>query len=153
MVWEVCGNKHYEEVVIMAEVNVQEERLIRAGTNAVCWFEIPIRDVARAKAFYEHTLGITLEAMPPCDECEMLMFPMEKGQPGAGGTLVKSPQSIPCDKGTTIYFNVTDIQAVLDRARQNGGKVVMEKTGIGEYGYFAVLEDPDGNHLGVHSMT
>ena len=136
----------------MAEANVQEERLIRTETNAVGWFEIPVLDLERARTFYERTLGVQLTPHTMCDY-EMLMFPAEKGKPGAGGTLSKGPQSVPCDKGTIIYFNVTNIEAVLERAKQYGGKVIMEKTGIGEHGYFAILEDPDGNHLGLHAMT
>ena len=96
----------------MAETNVQEERLIRAETNAVGWFEIPIRDIERSRAFYERTFGVQLTSHTMC-EYEMLMFPSEKGKPGAGGTLSKGPQSVPCDKGTMIYFSVTNIEAAL----------------------------------------
>ena len=136
----------------MAEVNVQQERLIRADTNAVCWIEIPIRDLERARAFYERTLGITLTSQT-MGEYEMLMFPAEHEKLGAGGCLMKGPKMEPCHKGTTVYFNVTNIEAALARAKQNGGEVIVEKTAIGEYGYFAIVKDTEGNHLGLHSMT
>ncbi|MCL2700464.1 MAG: VOC family protein [Phycisphaerae bacterium] len=135
----------------MANPSVQEERMLRTGTNPAGWFEIPTRDIERARTFYERTFGIQLTSHT-MGEYEMLMFPDERGKPGAGGCLSKGPTSVPCDKGTLLYLNVTSIESVLERAMRNGGKVVQEKTSIGEHGFFAILEDPDGNHLGVHMM-
>jgi hypothetical protein len=147
MVW-----KAFTGETIMIETNVQQDRLIRADVNMVCWFEIPMTDVARARTFYERTLGITLTPQP-MGEYEMLMFPAEHNQLGAGGCLMKGPKMEPCHKGTTVYFNVTDIETALARTRQNGGEVVVEKTSIGEHGFFAILKDTEGNHVGLHSMT
>jgi uncharacterized protein len=131
-----------------------EEKLLRTDLNAAGWFEIPVRDLARAKSFYEHLLGIQLDTMPKQEGCEyeMAMFPGKMEQSGATGCLSKGPEATPSDKGTLIYFNVTDIDSVLDRVRQYGGKVLREKQEIGEYGFIGIFEDPEGNRLGIHSM-
>ncbi|MBC8006378.1 MAG: VOC family protein, partial [Verrucomicrobia bacterium] len=41
---------------------------------------------------------------------------------------------------------------VLDRVIAAGGEVITHKTKINdEYGYYAVFEDPEGNHISLHS--
>ena len=46
--------------------------------NPVTWFEIYVKDMERAKAFYEKTLGIKLSKLetPTTDVTEMWSFPM-----------------------------------------------------------------------------
>jgi predicted enzyme related to lactoylglutathione lyase len=51
-----------------------------------------------------------------------------------------------------VYFSVPDIEAVLERIKQNGGKVLLTKTSIGEYGFVANFEDTEGNKVALHSM-
>ena len=57
-------------------------------SNPVGWFEIPVSDLNRAKAFYEHVLGVSL-AITNMEGSEMAWFPMHPGGAGAGGTLIK----------------------------------------------------------------
>ncbi len=38
------------------------------------------------------------------------------------------------------------------RAAQNGGKIHKEEESIGEYGFIALIIDPEGNMIGLHSM-
>ncbi len=54
-------------------------------SNPVVWFEIYVENMARAKAFYEATLDVKLEMMPPTTDemskeanMEMWSFPMPK---------------------------------------------------------------------------
>lgn len=131
-----------------------EETLLRTDINAAGWFEVPVTDLARAKTFYEHTLGIQLETMPKQEGCEyeMAMFPGKMDRWGASGCLCKGPMASPSNKGTLVYFNVADIEAVLDRVRRSGGKVIREKRNIGEYGFIGIFEDTEGNRLGLHCL-
>ena len=62
--------------------------------NAVTWFEIPVSDLARAKAFYESVFGARLTRLenpgqPP--GMEMWTFPMQENAIGVSGALVKMP--------------------------------------------------------------
>jgi len=135
----------------MPEQNVQEERLLRSDVNAAGWFEIAVRDLERARIFYEQVFGVQL-TLQKMDEYELAMFPWNMDLKGAAGCLSKGPLAEPCNKGTLMYFNVTDINGVLDRVTRNGGKVIVEKASIGEHGYIGVFEDCEGNRLGLHSM-
>ena len=119
--------------------------------NPVAWFEIPVIDLNRAKKFYEDVLGlqITLNKM---ETMEMGWFPMgeDKGY-GATGSLVKQEGYLPSLGGVVIYFSVPDIEAALERVKKSGGKVLMPKTAIGEYGHIAQLEDSEGNRVALHT--
>jgi uncharacterized protein len=119
--------------------------------NPVNWFEIPTNDLDRAKKFYESVFGVslTLENMGPM---KMAFFPMEKEAFGATGSLVKAEGYMPSHAGTVIYFSVTDIEDTLVKVKANGGKTLVPKTAIGEYGFVAQFEDSEGNRLALHSM-
>jgi uncharacterized protein len=120
-------------------------------TNPVNWFEIPVRDMGRAKKFYEKVLDreLTLEDM---DGLKMAFFPMAEGVGGAAGTLIKGETYEPSHAGTVVYFSVDDIEETLRRINANGGKTLLPKKSIGEYGFIAHFEDPEGNRLALHSM-
>lgn len=119
--------------------------------NPVIWFEIPVADMDRAKSFYEAVFGCKL-ALVDMTPRQMAMFSMEMGIPGIGGALVKEETFVPSYHGTLVYFSVSDIPAALDKVVANGGKLLLPKTSIGEYGYCAYFEDCEGNRIGLHTM-
>ncbi len=121
-----------------------------APYNPVGWFEIPVTDMARAKAFYEHVFGIRLE-LHELGNLTMAWFPMQPDAKGSAGTLVRNPAYIPSHTGTLIYFTAPDIEAHLRRVTEKGGKVLNPKTSIGEYGFVAHFEDSEGNRVALHS--
>lgn len=119
--------------------------------NPVVWFEIPVVDMERSKAFYETVFDrkLTIVSMGPR---QMAMFPMEMGVPGVGGALVKEEHFVPSYAGTIVYFSVSDITGALNRIVANKGKELIPKTSIGEYGFCAYFEDSEGNRIGLHTM-
>jgi uncharacterized protein len=119
--------------------------------NPVNWFEIPVNDMTRAKGFYEAVFGlqISLNQMGPL---EMGFIPMDDKAYGAAGSLVKGEGYVPSHTGVRVYLSVPDIEAVLEQIKQNGGKVLLPKTSIGEYGFIANFEDTEGNKVALHYM-
>jgi predicted enzyme related to lactoylglutathione lyase len=119
--------------------------------NPVNWFEIPVVDLPRAKSFYEGVFGLslTLEEMGPY---RMAFFPMENNVYGATGALMKADGYAPSRTGIVIYFSVENIEGILEKASGRGGKVLLPKTAIGQYGFIGHFEDTEGNRLGLHSM-
>jgi len=128
------------------------EEAITTQTNPVNWFEIPVNDLDRARQFYETVFGFQL-SLHEMDSLKMAWFPMTQGIPGATGTLVQSEWYTPSHAGTLVYFSVPDIDDTLAAVNAHGGKTLMPKTGIGEYGYIAHFEDSEGNRVALHSMT
>jgi predicted enzyme related to lactoylglutathione lyase len=53
--------------------------------NAINWFEIPVSDFGRAKAFYERILDAELTLDTSFPGMPMAMFPY--AEPGVGGCL------------------------------------------------------------------
>ena len=119
--------------------------------NPVIWFEIPVTDMPRGKAFYEAVFGFKLEVVD-AGERQMAMFPMEMNAIGAGGALVKGKENVPSHTGTIVYFAVSDITATLAKVTAHNGKTLVPKTDIGQYGFFGLFADSEGNCIGLHSM-
>lgn len=66
------------------------------------------------------------------------MVKMDAVKPGPGGSLV--------------YFSTEEIEPELSRVEAAGGKIVQGKQSIGPYGFFALVEDTEGNIIALHSM-
>jgi len=123
-----------------------------ADKNPVGWFEIPVADMARAKAFYEHLLGLELEerAMGPS---RMAWFPMARDVVGAAGALVLGEGMNPSMEGALVYFTAPDLDGALARAKEKGGEVLAGRTDIGAFGFYGLIKDSEGNRIGLHSRT
>jgi predicted enzyme related to lactoylglutathione lyase len=117
--------------------------------NPVNWFEIPVQDLDRAKSFYEYVFQLKMD-LNEMGESKMAWFPMMEGT-GASGTLIKVKDVNPSHDGTLIYFSVDDINEILKRITDKGGKILTPKTSIGEYGFTAIFEDSEGNKIALHS--
>jgi hypothetical protein len=120
--------------------------------NPVGWFEIYVQDMERARAFYEHVFAVKLDELPVPD-IKMLAFPMSPDRPGSGGSLVKAPGQKSGLGGTLVYFSCADCAIEAARAAGHGGKILKEKFSIGPYGFIALVHDPEGNLIGLHSMS
>lgn len=123
------------------------------NSNPVVWFEIYVRDMARAQRFYEAVLGVALERLGDSDESgfEMMAFPMEKERPGAGGALVKTDGVAPAGTGTLVYFGCEDCAEEESRVETAGGRIQRTKMSIGEFGFVSLAVDTEGNLFGLHS--
>lgn len=115
----------------------------------VSWFEIPATDFHQAVQFYNHIFGIEME-QNITDINAMAFFPVTTG---IGGAVIAGPGSIPSDTGPLIYLNGgNDLDNVLSKVEEAGGRIVMPKTLIAEEaGYFAIFIDSQGNKLALHS--
>ncbi len=75
-----------------------------------------------------------------------------------GGAIVHNPGLItPGINGALVYLNCQpDLQVVLDRVENAGGKILKKKTNISEdqqLGYWALMNDTEGNNVALHSMS
>lgn len=120
-------------------------------TNPVVWFEIYVQDLSRAKTFYEQMLVLELTPLAG-EDMEMLCFPMLDDGPGAMGALVKMEGCPSGGNSTLVYFACDNCAVEAARAKKAGGQVFKDKFSIGEYGHIALVIDPDGNMIGLHSM-
>jgi len=124
--------------------------------NAVGWFEIYVQDMPRARRFYEAVLGVDLQSLPPPggDEdsgMQMYVFPMEEHSQGAPGALVYMPDYLSGPGGTMVYFSCVDCAEQVRRAALQGGQIVKDKFSIAPHGFIAMVQDTEGNLIGLHS--
>jgi len=113
--------------------------------SRVIHFEIPASDPQRAAEFYRKAFGWKIEKWPgPMDYWMVTTGPEET--PGINGGLMKkqAPTTV-----TTNTIGVVSVDAAVETVKKAGGKLVMPKTPIPTVGYFAYLEDTEGNLFGV----
>jgi len=82
---------------------------------------------------------------------KMFAFPWVMNGEFASGALVKADGMKPGKGGTVVYFQSEDCVIEVGRVNENGGKVIKPKFAIGEYGFVAIVEDSEGNLIGIHS--
>jgi predicted enzyme related to lactoylglutathione lyase len=121
--------------------------------NMVGWFEIPVRDMERAKQFYEAVFNISIQVT---DFQGFLMgwFPFDESKEGISGSLVKHESYVPSNReGTVIYFSSKDVSNELALIEKAGGEILQPKTLISEeIGYMALFLDTEGNKIALHSQ-
>lgn len=113
-------------------------------------FEIPATDISRAIKFYQAILGIKIKKME-MQGMEMGILPYE-GQM-VTVVIMKAEGNKPSADGVTVYLNGGDnLQVILDKVEENGGKIIVPKTAhADESGFFALFLDTEGNRLGLDS--
>ena len=121
--------------------------------DAISWFEIPVTDFTRAKAFYQRIFDFE---MPEMDmgplKMGILLYDTENG--GVGGAICQGEGYEPAGtKGPKAYLNGgKDLNTVLGRINAAGGMVVLPKTLIApDMGYMAFFTDTEGNTVGLYS--
>ena len=120
-------------------------------SNAITWVEIPVKNFARAKKFYETVLKIKIELVPT-PRGKWGMFPFEPGAENGGCAIVEGKGYEPAAKGSLVYLSGgDDLSKPLARVEKAGGKISMPKTPNTGWGFIAVFTDTEGNKMGFHS--
>jgi hypothetical protein len=105
-------------------------------------FEIPTDDVERAKKFYGDLFGWKIEKIPGQMEYWMFRTTDENGKETIGGGMMKRqhPQHT-----ITNYIGVNSVDDYSKKVERLGGKVMVPKTEVPTYGWFAVCTDTENN--------
>jgi predicted enzyme related to lactoylglutathione lyase len=122
------------------------------GTQA--WFEIHVTDLDRATAFYGKVFGWTFEPLSDSAIGDYLVITTRSGAAAGGGLARTAGRTPPGGASTVVYLQVGDIDAGIESALAAGGSIHRPKGDIGgAHGYFAIVRDPEGNHIGLWSAT
>lgn len=118
--------------------------------NRVVWFDIPVRDLDRAAAFYGEVLSLPIHRQ----RNELEEFGVIDHKEGNGGCLLIRPGE-PHDKGgVLIYLNVDGrIRDAVGRVEALGGRVLEPVGSMGPHGYRAIVLDSEGNRVALHSTN
>ena len=120
--------------------------------DAITWFEIPAQDIERATRFYEGLLGTTLrrEAMLGS---QLAVFPAGDDRVAS---CLQSGDGVPAPgSSTVVYLDAgPSLDGVLARVHGLGGKLLTPKTALPPgMGFFAHIEDSEGNRVGLHAAA
>ncbi len=127
------------------------------NTNVICWFEIYVDDIDRAKKFYHAVLGTEFQDAPAMEDAgdyRMSFFSSPENQ-GVNGALVQMAGARSGASGNTntiVYFPCMDCSVEESRVEAAGGTVHMSKMSIGEFGFCSICVDSEGNSFGLYSM-
>jgi uncharacterized protein len=132
--------------------HTQEPTQERTPHHAVNWFEIPVKDMSRAQAFYEKLLATKLHR-DTMGEQTLAVFPYDDN--AVGGCLVAGAGIEPSTQGALVYLNAEpSLDAVLARVEAAGGRITTPKVQLpGDMGVFAHVTDTEGNRLGLHALA
>lgn len=117
--------------------------------DIIVWADIPVRDLERARTFYAAVTGQEVPLMPGDEPVAVI------GAPGSDeGMIVSADLYVggkPSHDGPTVYLNAGgDIDGMLARVEDAGGRVLDEKAFMGEMiGWLAFIEDTEGNRIGI----
>ena len=105
--------------------------------------DIPVSDLTRASAFYSELFGWQIAEPPGFEGYPMWQAPNKI----SGGGL--APRSDDFTQPRS-YVEVDSIDDALEKAVAGGGTVLMGKSPISATSWWAVVGDPDGNHIGLY---
>jgi uncharacterized protein len=111
--------------------------------NPVTWFEIGGRKSKKLDRFYADLFEWHVDTNNPMDYG---VVDTHAGKGISGGIT-------PTQRGrhVTIFVEVDDLQAYLDKAVKLGGKVIIPVTVVPKMAIFATFSDPAGNVIGLLS--
>ncbi len=111
--------------------------------DPVVHFEIAGKDARRIQQFYASLFGWEIDTSLMGGAYGLVGV----NQGSIAGGLMAAPDGRPSQ---TIYVQVDDLQVYLEKAQRLGGRTLVQPTEIPGSGAWALIEDPDGNAVGLY---
>jgi predicted enzyme related to lactoylglutathione lyase len=112
--------------------------------GAFSWFELLTTDVSASKDFYGKVFGWKLENHPMG---EGDYFVVENDDEQVAGIMKKPEKAAAVPPYWSVYVAVDDVDAVADKATENGGTLVVPPRDIPTIGRFCTFTDPQGAYI------
>lgn len=114
--------------------------------HSIVHFEIPADDIERARRFYNGLFGWKIEQAPGQTGEGDPYYMIETAEGGLGGGMMKRvvPQQQP-----VFYVQVESLDDHVDKIKQAGGQIVLEKTPVPTMGWFAQALDTENNAFAI----
>lgn len=129
--------------------------------NIICWFEIYVKDIHRAKAFYATVLNEKINEVvetpggPGMPKLKMASFATGKDSSIVSGALIEMEGTKAGDGkavNTIVYFPTDDCTASEKKVQEAGGKILKSKFRVDTPGYCSLCIDTEGNPIGFFSL-
>ena len=112
--------------------------------NPFVHVELASTDIAKSKSFYGKLFDWKLEDMPMAQGTYTVIG---VGEGTAGGMMQHPMPGAPSI--WMAYVDVDDIEAATAKAKSLGAQVMREVTPVEDMGWFSIIVDPTGAHLGL----
>ncbi len=113
--------------------------------HLIAHVEIPTTDLKRESLFLKKIFGWEFKEFGK----GYLLFNNKQGIMVG----LRSVENIVSGNSTVFHVNTMDIEETLKKVTAHGGKVIREKTVIPAMGWYALLNDPDGNTIGLYQKN
>ena len=119
--------------------------------NPIVWVDIPVKNLNRAMRFYSAVLDLTLKK----EEFTTLsigLVPQVAGEVGVCLFPFSEEDHQPSLHGPLIYLNCEGrLAEALEEVDNCGGRILKGRHSIGGMGWRAIVVDPEGNRIALHS--
>ena len=110
--------------------------------NPVIHWEITGKDAPKLQQFYADLFGWNVDSNNPIN----YGLVDTQTEDGINGGIAQEQEAAP---RVTVYVQVDDLQAYLDKAESLGGKTILPPTVIPDTVTLAMFTDPEGNIMGM----
>lgn len=125
-------------------------RILRHARMKPTYFDMTVRDVARARVFFETLFGWRFERFPMPYEYYRIQAGAEN-EPGIDGGM-GALKDAPIAGGiatTQLTVPVMDVDETLAKVAANGGQVIEPRRSIPGVGWYATCAEPGGLRFGI----
>jgi uncharacterized protein len=109
-----------------------------------CWVDLATIDPTGAKAFYTGLFGWEAEDVPAGEAGTYTLLRSSGDEVCGLYELDAERRDMGAPPQWFSHVSVEDVDAIVSRARELGGTVYGEVIDVGEYGRFAIVQDPSG---------
>jgi len=123
--------------------------------NIICWFEIYVKDIHRARAFYTNVLGEKINDVVEAPQLKIASFSTGKNSSIVSGALIEMGGTKAGDEKAVniiVYFPTDDCTASEKKVIAAGGKILKSKFPVDAPGYCSLCIDTEGNPIGFFSL-
>jgi hypothetical protein len=110
--------------------------------NKLCFFEIPADDPEKLKEFYLNLFGWSFEKGAD----GFRYYRVHTGEDSLKGGITARQDS---EHSAINYVKVEFIEESIAKAENLGAKLTVPKKAVPGIGWYAILNDPEGNRLGL----
>jgi hypothetical protein len=114
----------------------------RHEPGSFCWAELATTDDAGAKKFYTTLFGWSFEDSPAGPD--MIYTTLKKGEKRVGALYKLGPDQKGVPPHWNTYVSVASADASAKKAKDLGGKLLMEPFDVMDFGRMAIVQDQQG---------
>ncbi len=115
--------------------------------GVIGWHDLTVPNATAVRDFYAAVLGLGFQETSMGDYSDYTLV-NDAGEP-LGGVCHARGQNTGMPAQWVCYVNVRDLDAALKACVATGGRIYREKKAMGDYGDFAVIQDPAGAVMGL----